>query len=238
MFGYQRTNQKAIAPSAPSTNRRESRAVATYAATGVSARTTTRAIGSTGMFVSSIPAASLSSVDARTNAIDVPAAISAAVGEPPAEPESRAARRPAAAASPSSSTVRSSRSRSSTPTPMTTAIATARGVTVTSGISVGQACELSALISVTRTRAHSGRWNRYIVNGSEDGGARREAREQPDATRRPVPQLREEVREREEQERQRRVVVVLERRAVDARPGDPLAPRRRWRRARARGCDA
>ena len=48
---------------------------------------------------------------------------------------------------------------------MTMAIATARGVIVTSGISVGQACE-SAFMSVTRTRAHSGRWNTYIRNGS------------------------------------------------------------------------
>src|SRR5919204_4452677 len=45
MFGYQRTNHSAIAPRAPATNRRESRAVATYAATGDRARITTNAIG-------------------------------------------------------------------------------------------------------------------------------------------------------------------------------------------------
>jgi hypothetical protein len=48
---------------------------------------------------------------------------------------------------------------------MTTAIATARGVIVTAGMSVGQACE-SSTISFTRTTAHRGRWNRYMRNGS------------------------------------------------------------------------
>ena len=104
---------------------------------------------------------------------------------------------------------------------MTTAIARARRREVTSGMSVGQACEPS-FTSVTRARAHSGRWKRYMLNGSEDGGTRREAGEQPRPARWPVPQLRQEVGERQEQERQRRVVVVLERRPVDARPGDPL----------------
>ena len=52
---------------------------------------------------------------------------------------------------------------------------------------------------------------------------RRDPGEQPRAARRPVPQLGHEVAERHDHERQARVVVVLERRPVDARPADPLA---------------
>ena len=44
------------------------------------------------------------------------------------------------------------------------AMAIARGVIVTSGISVGQACE-PGFTSVTRAIAHNGRWSSHIPNG-------------------------------------------------------------------------
>ena len=66
MFGYQITNQKPTAPSAPATKRRASRAVRTSAAIGVIARVITRAIGSTGICVRRTRPVSLNSVEATT----------------------------------------------------------------------------------------------------------------------------------------------------------------------------
>ena len=57
---------------------------------------------------------------------------------------------------------------------------------------------------------------------AEDRRPGRQPGEQPRPARRAVPQLGEEVREGEEQERQGGVVVVLEGGPVDARPRDPL----------------
>ncbi len=58
--------------------------------------------------------------------------------------------------------------------------------------------------------------------GAHDRDRRGRPRQQPRASRGAVPHLGGEVGERDDHERQARVVVVLERRPVDARPRDPL----------------
>ena len=89
-------------------------------------------------------------------------------------------------------------------------------------MTAGQACE-PGLTDSTPTNAHSGRDEqphqrpgRMIADGGRDAG------QQPGPPRRAVPQLGDEVGEGQDHERQRRVVVVLERGAIDARPRDPL----------------
>ena len=63
----------------------------------------------------------------------------------------------------------------------------------------------------------------------DDRDRRADAGERPGVARRPVPQLGDEVGERHHDERQRRVVVVLEGGPVDAGPRDPLGGERRRR---------
>ena len=65
--------------------------------------------------------------------------------------------------------------------------------------------------------------------GGHDRDRRADAGQRPGVARRAVPQLGDEVGERHDDERQRRVVVVLEGGPVDAGPRDPLGRERRWR---------
>ena len=94
------------------------------------------------------------------------------------------------------------------------------------GMIGGQACE-SGTARSTPTKPHSGRSSSQRIAGPRIATRRRDLREEPRPARRAVPQLGEEVGEGEDQERQARVVVVLERRPVDPGPGDPLAGERR-----------
>ena len=88
-------------------------------------------------------------------------------------------------------------------------------------MTAGQAAELGFAID-TPTRAHSGRENSHIAAGATIATAAGDAHPEPRPARGTVPQLRDEVRQGEDDERQRRVVVVLEGGPVDARPRHPL----------------
>ena len=74
-----------------------------------------------------------------------------------------------------------------------------------------------------RRSAQSGRSKTQRIAGPRIADRGRQPGEQPRPARRAVPELGEEVGEGEDQERQARVVVVLERRPVDPRPRHPLA---------------
>ena len=90
-----------------------------------------------------------------------------------------------------------------------------------SGMTAGQACD-PGLTDSTPTNAHSGRGRSHSTAGTTMATAAAIRASSQVVARRAVPQLGHEVGQGQHHERQRRVVVVLERGAVDARPRDPL----------------
>ena len=103
-------------------------------------------------------------------------------------------------------------------TTTTSVIAAVWAVTTKFGMIGGQAAE-SGTARSTPTKPHNGRASSHRIAGPDDRDAGRDLREEPRPARRPVPQLGQEVGEGHDHERQARVVVVLERRPVDPRPG-------------------
>ena len=192
---------------------------------------TNRAIGSTGMFGDPEAVAirdqgrDHDERDRRDQADDA-AAFAQRLPSPTAGRARRASHRPparrrAARRRPRRRRTRSSRRSSSTPMPMTTAIAMARGASVDVGDQRRAGLRVRDDVVDADDRAQRP-MRTATARTAEDARRRRQPREQPDAARRAVPQLGEEVGQGEEHERQRRVVVVLERRPVDPGPREPL----------------
>ena len=94
------------------------------------------------------------------------------------------------------------------------------------GITAGHACD-PGLTDSTPTTAHSGRLEIHRTAGPMIAAAAGEPGEQPGLARRAMPQLGQRSRRGQDDERHARVVVVLERRPVDAGPRHPLARRSR-----------
>ena len=88
-------------------------------------------------------------------------------------------------------------------------------------MTAGQACD-PGLTASTPTIEHNGRSNSHSSAGPMIATAAASRASCPGPAGRAVPELGHEVGEGDHHERQRRVVVVLERGAVDARPRDPL----------------